>query len=39
MIEYLRDLFSKSKPGDKFGKLEPKVFSCHHHFSPAIFEC
>jgi hypothetical protein len=31
MIEYLRDLISKSKPGEKYGKLEPKV----NYFMPS----
>lgn len=32
MIDYLRDLISKSKAGDKFGKFISFPFSwCHRH--------
>lgn len=30
MMEYLRDLVSKSKPGEKYGKYVPKKFSFRH---------
>ena len=38
MIGYLRDLVSKSKAGEKYGKFLPKICSCNHHFS-SMFGC